>query len=1536
MSNRKSFRWLSLLLCLMMVVTLFPTAALAYDPSYQSETHTVFKHTEQTLAPGVEYYNNYAYSSDGKQMVYYVTTADITRDDVVLQTSYLNQYKDGQPGMSKLTEQVAFANQYYSDPNNPLYLSDYYNVVSGVNASFYNMQTGQPSGVCFVDGVDFGTDAYPAFFAILKDGTAVMDDRGNKGNYTGDRAIWQAVGGSQWLVRDGEDVTANTSGSYNTDRHSRTCVGITEDGKVVLMVLDGRQEPFSCGGSMHELAQIMLEAGCKYAMNIDGGGSTTFVARPEGEDAVKIINRPSDGSERSISSGLIVASLAAPSNVFDHVAISADNVYAAPGAQVAVSVAGVSPAGTAAEIPADLTYAVVGGTFADGVFTAGSETGDATITAMYEGNPVGSLTIHVVNPDKIVFSSENITIPYGKTSSLDMIATYGLNEIATVPENYSFALENPAAATINGQEITAGDDTSIASTVITASFVGTDLTASANLIFGKGSEVIFDFEDGTTNGFNTGYGSYNYYLPRGGTSVVTAETGKVHSGDYALAVNVDYSNSQESGYMMNALYRVTPEGQEKETAFQSANKIGCWIYIPDEYVGLWVRWILYPLSEMNEDGTFTKGGSITSNVMDGGAGGTGVVYSFNESGWHYLSCDFSNYNGAVWSDNLYFMQFYISDRDGTSYNYYAKNAHNINGDFTVYIDDITVDYSTVIDDREAPEFSGVTYATSGMSDAAALNDGATLASNTIDFAAAVAENTAKSNATGLNASSAKAYVDGNEVPCTFSNGTISMDNSTVLSAGQHVIKFSICDNQGNYASVIRKVNITSGDASSVKVVAHDPSLDRILFGSLYYVDVVANEIENVQSVTTTLNLDSMSKWELDHMVVADGFEATYTYEPADKILHLTLTKTGNVSATGEQALVSIPVRVWELNNVGSRVGGSNTVLEEGNKYTYSWFKSQNEYWKVAVEVRVQQGSVVLADGSSETFTGENVYCDTEAWAIQKFMVETQEGKDYKAAWNGGHIHTAEAVADVAPTCSEPGYTGRTYCDVCHSVVDWGTTVPALGHAYAVDPADGLMKCANCGDLFSGELDGKTYADGALAQGWQGNKYFVDGQFVTGVYNVEDVYYEFGDDGESLGKYTGLVQDAEGVYHYAKLGVPAGGWFEIDEEWYYFDTETLAPVAEKTFTYPNSKAVTTYQFEANGKIVDGVWVELSAGTRYYYGPDFYKLTAKTGNVWFADVHGVTYGFNGSGFRYEGLSFVKQSNNPQYLANFADDGAYLGPYTGIYEGSYYEDGFVAKLGKMVKLDDTYYYITQQGKVYTNGTLYLNEAMTNGFFSAGNYTFDENGALILKQGLVDGYYYENGELVKGKGLVDIEGDLYFIKQNGAVYVGTGLFVSEAKANGLVAAGSYDFDEHGKMIRKDGVIDGFYYENGSIVKGKGIVKVGNDLYFVKQNGAVYVGNGLSVPEAKTNGLIAPGLYDFDENGKLMLKNGVIDGYYYENGSIVKGKGIVEDGGFYYFVKQNGAVYKNGSLFVNASKTNGLVDAGTYQFDADGKMILG
>ncbi|MDD7602495.1 MAG: phosphodiester glycosidase family protein [Firmicutes bacterium] len=1496
-------RVMSAFLCVMMVIMMQSTAAFAaidnYNKDYQSETHTVFKHTEQTLAPGVTNYTNYAYSNDGKQMVYYVTTADLTRDDVVAQVAYKDMQNEVY-GMDKLSNMVACANEKYSDPTNPQFISEYYSVVSACNGDGYNMTTGEPSGVFIMGGnvkKDWDKSSNPVFLAILKDGTAVIDNTQEAWNACKEAGIQEAIDifGSN-LVWDGKDVTADVSGSYNTDRHSRTMVGITEDGKLVICVLDGRQEPFSCGGSMHELAQIMLEAGCVRAFNLDGGGSTTFMAKNEGSNQCTIQNRPSDGSERSISNGIIIASTAVPSDTFDHVSMVAKDEYVTVGSSTAITVTGVSPAGTAAEIPEGITYEVENGTYENGVLTA-SAVGDVVVTAKLDGEAVGSVAVHCVVPEVIKFASDTITVPYGKTATLELIATYGLNEVVTNSSNFSFALENEAVGTIEGMKFTAADESAgVSNSVITATFVGTELSANATLSLGKGSEVIFDFEDGTTNGFKTGYVNYNYYLPNSTTSVATAETGKVHSGNHSLAINIDYSNSQESGYMMTALYRVGDNDEESDRAYVGAQRIGAWIYIPDEYVSLWARWVLYPIDSVNEDGTVNiAASSITSNAMDNTAGGTGVVYSFSESGWHYLSCDFSKYSGAMWRDGYYCMQFYISDRDGASYDYYAKNAHNINGNFTIYIDDITVDYSSVVDDREAPIFSGVNYATHGMSDAAVLNDGASIAHNTVDFTATVAEDTTKANATGIDVSTAKAYVDGNEVACTYKNGSISMDSSVDFSAGQHTIKFSICDKQGNYASIIRKVNITSGDAAAIKVVAHDPSLDRILFGSLYYVDVVATDIADVQTVTTTLNLDSMNSWELDHMEVADGFEATYTYEEEDKILHLTINKTGDVSATGEQTLVSIPVRVWELNNVGSRIGGSNSVLEEGNKYTYAWFKSQNEYWRVAVEVRIQQGEAVLVNGDTDTFTGESVFCDTEAWAIQKFMVETQEGKDYKAAWDGGHIHSAHAIDDVAATCTEDGYTGRTYCDECKSIVDWGTTVPATRHSY--DFIDGVLKCTACGELFSGEwTDGKLYKDGVTASdGWVGDSYYVNGEKLTGVQMVtapdgsDEFYYDFGENGicEGKVKYNGLFFDeTEGVWRYAQLGKLSGGWKDINGEWYCFSNSTLA--ARTGHCHIDGPLY--MDFEETGKLISGVWVRYTEGMRYFYGPGYYKAaSASDGAYAWYEVDGTMYCFDNRGYRYENrvalLCEPGKSVDPN-LYQFDEDGKSTFA-SGIVSDKLYIDGYQQKAYQLVEFEGNYYFINDGHRLAKNKRLYMSEQFVAGKtypdgtpMQVGYYEFDADGKMILKNGPEGDYFYKNGVRQSAYQLVEFEGSYYFINDGHRLAKSMRLYMSEQFVAGKtysdgtpMQVGYYEFDADGKMILKNGPEGDYFYKNGVRQNAYQLVEFEGNYYFINdghklaKNIRLYMSEQFIAGKTYSDGTpMLEGYYNFDEDGKMIL----------------------------------------------------------------------
>ena len=69
--------------------------------------------------------------------------------------------------------------------------------------------------------------------------------------------------------------------------------------------------------------------------------------------------------------------------------------------------------------------------------------------------------------------------------------------------------------------------------------------------------------------------------------------------------------------------------------------------------------------------------------------------------------------------------------------------------------------------------------------------------------------------------------------------------------------------------------------------------------------------------------------------------------------------------------------------------------------------------------------------------------------------------------------------------------------------------------------------------------------------------------------------------------------------------------------------------------------------------------------------------------------------------------------------------------------------------------------------------------------------------------------------------------------------------------------------MVLKNGVIDGYYYVNGAIAKGAGVVEYDNGYYYINSSGQVVTG-AKYVTEEKANGLLSVGIHDFGEDGKL------------------------------------------------------------------------
>jgi Phosphodiester glycosidase len=107
------------------------------------------------------------------------------------------------------------------------------------------------------------------------------------------------IGGQPDIIRNGNIVAPNNCG-YICARQPRTAVGATENGTILMVVVDGRNAGYSVGLTLVQLAHFMKREGAVRAVNLDGGGSAEMWVKGN------IVNRPSDGGERPVTNSLIL------------------------------------------------------------------------------------------------------------------------------------------------------------------------------------------------------------------------------------------------------------------------------------------------------------------------------------------------------------------------------------------------------------------------------------------------------------------------------------------------------------------------------------------------------------------------------------------------------------------------------------------------------------------------------------------------------------------------------------------------------------------------------------------------------------------------------------------------------------------------------------------------------------------------------------------------------------------------------------------------------------------------------------------------------------------------------------------------------------------------------------------------------------------------------------------------------------------------------------------------------------------------------
>ena len=115
----------------------------------------------------------------------------------------------------------------------------------------------------------------------------------------------EALGGNHFTLRNGV-LAAPSRAVYpgSVRREPRTNVGVTADGGVLMVTVDGRQPGYSVGVKLAEMGALMRSLGAVSAINLDGGGSTLMAKRSLTTGRMKVANRPSDGRQRPATQAL--------------------------------------------------------------------------------------------------------------------------------------------------------------------------------------------------------------------------------------------------------------------------------------------------------------------------------------------------------------------------------------------------------------------------------------------------------------------------------------------------------------------------------------------------------------------------------------------------------------------------------------------------------------------------------------------------------------------------------------------------------------------------------------------------------------------------------------------------------------------------------------------------------------------------------------------------------------------------------------------------------------------------------------------------------------------------------------------------------------------------------------------------------------------------------------------------------------------------------------------------------------------------------
>ena len=568
-----------------------------------------------------------------------------------------------------------------------------------------------------------------------------------------------------------------------------------------------------------------------------------------------------------------------------------------------------------------VTATDLSGSSASAVFTSSGKTGDVTVNLVSGGQTVGSAVLHVQNPDRLAFASDEVNLNYKDVSDLGFKATYQTETVHLQDNDIQWSISDPGAGSFSGNLFTVTDNVKYSgSPTVTA--VRGDLTASVTVNIGMEPTMIIDGGDadpwdystiGTTvdetfSGIASNAVAVGHYalVGRGGVvkGSVVSDTDEAYAdivrfGHKAVKLEYDWTNiNGTDGACLGLGDNLAIDG--------SPTALGVWVYIPE---GVPVPWLRAQIA------TSTDGGNSWTNAYINFSNGSAGAGEGLKSGWQYLEADLTSYAGAKIRVNSGMLFRAMVTTGGIGW-YTTDGVKLDKSELKGYIllDNLCVVYGANNQDVTAPVVSSIQLVNDDGTKTE-LEDGAVLNSGNLRFFVTY-DDSEETDPYATGVESAYFYFDG-----TY-RGTYDRDNLGSTSGlmhfgnGLHSITFYLKDGYGNVTRETRyfTVNAEQTDVPSVSLeLQGQPTV-----GKTWELALSSSDPASITSLSA--NVSVSRSYPVTGVTFPEGVTGTWSYDAG--VVSVSITAVDHQLFTaGALAVisVSIPTSVTEGSSVNVQV-----------------------------------------------------------------------------------------------------------------------------------------------------------------------------------------------------------------------------------------------------------------------------------------------------------------------------------------------------------------------------------------------------------------------------------------------------------------------------------------------------------------------------------------------------------------------------------------------------------------------------------------